>query len=113
MIEELLVQKLGECLSYPVYTEIPKDYPSMFYVIEKTGGSRTNHINSATIAIQSYAKDSKYAAALMNEELKSAMLMDVYYMPEVAHVELNSDYDYTDLESMIYRYQAVYDINYY
>lgn len=113
MIEELLIKKLGECLSYPVFAEIPKKYPSNFYVLEKTGSSMENHIKSATVAIQSYATDSKYGAARMNEELKDIMLWEIYNLPEITNLELNSDYDFTDTDSKIYRYQAVFDIKYY
>lgn len=113
MIEDLLKNKLGDCLSLPVYTEIPKSYPSEFIVIEKTGSAQVNHINTATVAIQSYSVTSKYNAAYINDEVKQAMLDDVYAMPEITKVELNSDYDYTDTTQKIYRYQAVFDIKYY
>jgi hypothetical protein len=112
MIEEILYDYLGDSLSVPVYLEIPYEYPSKFYVIEKTGGGQVNHIKSATIAIKSYA-DSMYDAAQMNEELKEVMLGDILILDEIASVQLNSDYNFTDTTTKQYRYQAVFDIRYY
>lgn len=112
MIEEILYNYLGDSLSAPVYLEIPVDYPSKYYVIEKTGGAQVNHIKSATVAIKSYA-DSMYDAAEMNEELKAVMLDDILELPELASVRLNSDYNFTDTATKQYRYQAVFDIKFY
>lgn len=112
MIEEILKNYLGDSLSAPVYLEIPYDYPSNFYAIERTGGGQVNHIKSATIAIKSYAS-SLYDAALMNEELKEVMLKDILSLDEIASVQLNSDYNFTDTTTKQYRYQAVFDIRYY
>ncbi|MBQ1293698.1 MAG: hypothetical protein IIY21_06640 [Clostridiales bacterium] len=112
MIEEILYEYLGDSLSAPVYLEIPKDYPSRFYVIEKTGGAQVNHIKSATVAIKSYG-ESMYDAANMNEELKDAMLYGLAELAQIASVRLNSDYNFTDTTTKQYRYQAVFDIRYY
>lgn len=112
MIEEILYEYLGDSLSAPVYLEIPKDYPSRFYVIEKTGGAQVNHIKSATVAIKSYG-ESMYDAANMNEELKDAMLNSLIELAQIASVRLNSDYNFTDTTTKQYRYQAVFDIRHY
>lgn len=112
MIEEILKNYLSDSLSAPVYLEIPPNYPSRFFIIEKTGGARVNHINSATVAIKSYGT-SLYDAASMNEELKTVMLDNILELPEIARVELNSDYNFTDTTTKKYRYQAVFDIKHY
>lgn len=112
MIEEILYEYLGDSLSAPVYLEIPKDYPSRFYVIEKTGGAQVNHIKSATVAIKSYG-ESMYDAVSMNEELKDAMLNGLIELAQIASVRLNSDYNFTDTTTKQYRYQAVFDIRHY
>lgn len=112
MIEEILYEYLGDSLSAPVYLEIPKDYPSRFYVIEKTGGAQVNHIKSATVAIKSYG-ETMYDAANMNEELKDAMLYGLAELAQIASVRLNSDYNFTDTTTKQYRYQAVFDIRHY
>lgn len=112
MIEQILYQFLNERLSLPVYTEIPKTPPQAYYVLEKTGGALSNHISSSTVAIKSVGK-SLYDAALMNEELKEVMLYELVTLAEIASVELNSDYNFTDTQTKNYRYQAVFDIVHY
>ena len=113
MIEAILINYLNNTvgLSATVYAEQPKDKPSAFFVLEKTGGGRTNQISEADVAIQSYAP-TKYEAASMNEEVKAAML-NAIALDEISAVELNSDYDYTDTASKTYRYQAVFVITHY
>lgn len=113
MIEKIIYDYLSSSnLGAPVYTEIPKNPPSAFFVIEKTGGAITNHIESSTVAIQSYAA-SLYEASVANELVKDAMLYGLIDEPEVASVELNSDYNFTDVETRRYRYQSVFSIVHY
>jgi hypothetical protein len=113
MIEVLVLNYLNsQEPSAKVYTEIPKTRPSKFFVMEKTGSSIDNHINRSTIAIQSHAP-SMYEAAAMNEEIKALMLDGLITLGEIAKVELNSDYNYTDSTTKTYRYQAVFDIVHY
>ena len=113
MIEKIIRDFLLDYLSVPIYTEIPKSYPSMFYTIEKTGSAQVNHIKRSTVAMKSYSKNSLYEAATMNETLKGIMLYDLLKSPAIIQVELNSDYNFTDPETGIYRYQAVFDIKHY
>lgn len=112
MIETIIKDYLTDNLSAPVYMEIPKNPPTAFFVIEKTGGAMENHIYLSTFAIQSYAS-SMYEAATANESLKTVMLYGLVNLPEIASVELNSDYNYTDTQSKKYRYQAVFDVTHY
>lgn len=115
MIEQTIYNFLNANMSVPVYTEIPANPPKRMIVLERTGGSQTNHINRATFAIQSYGK-SLFEAAELNEELKEIMLdgLDgLLSLNEIASVNLNSDYNFTDTTTKKYRYQAVFDIVYY
>ena len=82
-----------------------------YLLIEKTGSSRENFIDTATITIQSYA-ESMYEAAVLNERVKKAM-DDIAVLSNVSKSELNSDYNFTDTTKKEYRYQAVYDITYF
>ena len=66
---------------------------------------------SATIALQSLA-DSLYNAAVLNEQVKEAAA-DMIELDKICRVSLNSDYNFTDIQTKQYRYQAVYDITYY
>ncbi len=111
MIEKTLLDYLNTVLSVPAYMEVPADAPTRFVVIEKTGTGYTNYIKRAIFAIQSYA-ESLYNAALLNEEVKQAVL-DSVTLGEIAAARLNSDYNYTDGTTKQYRYQAVFEITHY
>ena len=110
MIEKIVLDYLNDALNVPVYMEMPEDKPDRFVLIEKTGSSRENYIDFATITIQSYAESLYYASAL-NEDVKQAM-DDIIALDTVSRAELNSDYNFTDTETKRYRYQAVYDLVY-
>ncbi len=113
MIELTIKNYLETCeLGVPVLLEIPKNPAPACYVIEKTGSSTNNHITASTIAIKSYAP-SMYEAATMNEAIKAAMLNGLITLDEIARVDLNSDYNFTDTQTKQYRYQAVFDIVHY
>ena len=71
---------------------------------------RSNKINSATIAFQSYA-ESMYEAAKLNEKLKE-VVMNMAELNDIGCAKLNSDYNYTDTQTKRNRYQAVFDITY-
>lgn len=82
-----------------------------FVVLEKTGSSRTDHICSAVIAVQSYA-ESLLEAARLNKRVKEAM-DELDDLDEIASVRLNTDCNFTDPAAKQYRYQAVFDITHY
>lgn len=84
--------------------------PPQFVLIEKTGSSTKNHIESATLALQSYA-GSLYLAAELNEKVKKAM-DNIATLTDISKSKRNTDYNYTDTARKQYRYQAVYDLVY-
>ncbi len=110
MIEETVLKWLKKNLDVPVYMEEPTDKPDSFVLIEKTGSTRDNWINHATIAVQSYAI-SMYKAAKLNESVKKS-LDQIVQLDEVGASTLNSDYNFTDETAKRYRYQCVYDLTY-
>lgn len=110
MIEEIIMDYLNEKLDYPVLMEEPEERLQRYVVIEKTGGGLENYIHNATLAIQSYA-ESKYEAAVLNEQVKNAMDMAIV-LDSIGESKLNSDYEFTDTTKKQYRYQAVYDLVY-
>lgn len=112
MIENILYTYLGDNLSLPVFSEVPKSPPLKYYAFERTGGAQVNHIYESTIAIQSVGT-SLWEAIEMNEELKKVMLYGLIEKDEIIKVELNSDYNFTDASTKKYRYQAVFDIRHY
>lgn len=111
MIEKTIADYLASALSVPVCMEMPETPPSSIVLVEKTAGGRKNRVNSAMLAIQSYAP-SLLQAAQLNEAVKSAM-ENAADLAEVCSAELNTDYNFTDTASKRYRYQAVYDITHY
>jgi hypothetical protein len=114
MIEVTILNYLNSDnrLSAPAFMEIPKTKPSKFFILEKTGSTLENHIYSSTFTIQSYA-DTMYNAALMNEEVVDVMLNGLITEGDIAKVDLNTDYNFTDTTTKQYRYQAVFDIVHY
>ena len=82
-----------------------------YVLIDQTGSTITNHITTTTVAIQSYGA-SLYEAMLLNERVKD--VMDGFLaLNEVARVQLDTDYNFTDTETKQYRWQAVYQITHY
>ena len=90
--------------------EVPAEPPATFVVIDKTGSSRLNLVNEATLAIQSYAA-TKAQAAELNERVKTAM-DNIITLADIGGVKLNSDYNFTNTQTKKYRYQAVYVLTY-
>lgn len=111
MIENIILDHLKNELSVPVYMEEPENPPKEYALIEKIGSSENDHIQSATMAVQSYAGN-LYEAARLNSRVKNAM-RDSIALKSVSRCKLNSDYNYTDTETKRYRYQAVFDITFY
>nr|DAP93876.1 MAG TPA: tail completion protein [Caudoviricetes sp.] len=111
MIEKTVLDYLRGTLSVPVYLEIPENPPQRFVLVEKTGGGKSNRLNRATIAVQSWAA-ALLGAAQLNEDVKAVMdgLTD---LDAVSACRLNSDYNFTDTTTKHYRYQAVFDLVFY
>lgn len=110
MIERTVIEYLQSHIEIPCYLEIPLKPPDRFVVLEKTGSSVSNLINTATIAIQSYGKTLAETIDL-NENIKETMA-GIINLDEIGGCHLNSDYNFTDTQTKKYRYQAVFDITY-
>lgn len=111
MIELIIKKFLDGHLSVPSFFEHQKELPSSYVLIEKTSSGKENHLKSSTFAFQSYA-ESMFDAATLNEEVKAAV-ESMIELNEISGVQLNSDYNFTDITTKKYRYQAVFDINHY
>ncbi|MDO4681089.1 MAG: hypothetical protein Q4A55_07585 [Aerococcus sp.] len=111
MIEEVIRNKLVSEMGDIVFLEHPEITRPQFVVMERIGGAEHNHLSSCMMAFQSYGYTLYYAAQL-NEYLKYCVRRLVE-LPEIAAVKLNSDYNFTNEETKEYRYQAVFEINYY
>lgn len=112
MIELILLEYLQSKTEIPCVMETPDlQKTGAFYLIQKTGSGKTNHIKRATVAFQSWA-GSMYEAAQMNETLKEIIEQSVV-LNEIVSVRLNSDYNFTDTATKHFRYQAVFDFVHY
>ena len=112
MLEVTILNYLDNVMPDPVRMERQENAPGRYYIIEKTGGGRTEHIGKARIAIQSYA-DTMAEAADMNLAVIDAMCYGCISLDEIANIELNSDYNFTDTTTKKYRYQAIFDVVHY
>lgn len=112
LIEQRIIEYLHGQLALPVYGEVPEGNEGRFLVVEKSGSSRSDYIDTATIVVQSYA-DSLAEAATLNNAAKTRMLAAPVLMDSISAVNLNSDYNYTDIDTKRYRYQGVFVVTYY
>ena len=110
MIETIVLDYLSSVLPEPCSLEVPERPPARFVVLEKTGSSRTNFIDTASFAVQSYAP-SLFEAAELNERVKAAM-DDLILLPDIFSSKPDGDDNFTDTATKKYRYQAVYNITY-
>lgn len=111
MIETIIKNHLDEKLEEQVFLEKPSPGFGNYVVFEKLGGSKSNHLPSATFAFQSYGT-SLYKTAELNEKVKKAV-ESLIELDEIRGISLNSDYNFTDTTTKEYRYQAVFDIKFY
>lgn len=110
-IEEFIIQYLAARLPVPVSGDVPSPVPSSFVTVEKTGAGSANKINSATVAIQSWA-ESRSDAALLCAEVE-AIMGGIAAEPEISRCALDTSYNFTDLTRKKPRYQAVFSITHY
>lgn len=111
MIEKTILDYLNEHLTVPAYMEEPINKPASYVLIERTGSSESDLIETTTLALQSYGA-SLYDAAVLNMAVK-ARIKQAVELPSVSAVYINSDYNFTDTETKRYRYQCVAVITHY
>ncbi len=108
IVRDYLVTQLN---NVPVYLEIPANPPKKYVFVQKTGSTKTNHIESSMFAFQSY-DTSLLKACELNETVKAA-IEDMITLDEIGNVTRNSDYPFPDADRKEYRYQAVFEITHY
>lgn len=69
MVEKIMLDYLNDALTSPVYMERPTNPPREYVIIQKTGSSKVNRLETATLAFQSYS-GSLYEASVLNEVVK-------------------------------------------
>ena len=111
IIEQVLLDYLGEVLDVPVFVYEPENPPVSFVLILKTGSSRENYINKSTVLFRSYG-ETLYDCAVLNEAVKEAVENSIT-LDGISKAKLNSDYNYPDTQKKKNRYQAVFDLTHY
>lgn len=119
MIEKLIFDYLTSVLEDDVVLmeapQIPSDdfavWPDNLVLIERLGGSKTNKVSHASIAVQSYGA-SLYDAVRRDAEVRTYMEDAPAYLVNVGRVALNSCYNFTDTRTGRYRYQSIFEIYY-
>ena len=111
MIESKILKFLNDNL-IESHAERPRKEPENYCIIEKTGSGIENHLKESTVAIQSYAT-TLIGAAELDNEVCCLMLNSLINDDDIASIDLNGDYNFTDPESDRYRYQAVFRITHY
>ena len=118
MIEQIVLDYLTEHIDVPVFMELPEvpseDYPTMperFLLLEKVGGGLDDHIDSGSIAVQSYSLNSLYEAASLDEEIRNVMF-GMLALNSISEIRLASNYNHTDVRTKRYRYQSVFEIHF-
>lgn len=111
MIEEVVISHLNSVLDVPVSGQVPAAMPASFVTVERTGSYNENHLDTYTLAVQSWAP-TQYAAAALNKSVRTAM-QGLLSLGSIARVKLSSDYDFTDASTKHNRYQGVYEVVYY
>jgi hypothetical protein len=114
LIETTIISYLNSYagITCPAYGDTPKkDLPESYILVQKSGSSCRDHVHSAMIVIQSISASSKASAAALNEIVVGAMA-GLITLDDVFSCRLNSDYDFTDVATKRYRYQAVFNVTY-
>lgn len=114
MIEAIVYQHMKTALNergIQCYMTRPEDVTDQYVLIEKTGGSETNHVKRSTFAFQSYAPELLQASVI--NELVKEVAATLVEETEVYGTRYITDYNFTNPADKIPRYQAVFDIYYY
>ena len=108
LIEAKVIAHLETETSISAYAEVPELNKGSFFVVERIGARSVNHVNTITIAVQSYA-DTLLDAAVLSTIARVSM-ENLIRDPDIASVKFNTDYNFTDTTTKRYRYQALFEI---
>lgn len=112
MIEVILKEHLSAALGVPVELELPSPLPEQpFVLLDKTGSNTARGYGTASFAVQSWA-DTLYHAAALNERVKAA-LQTLEERDDIAAVDIQTDYNFTDPATKRHRYQLVAAVTFY
>lgn len=87
------------------FQDVPDDRPPAFITVERTGGPRDTFRDLPVLAVQCWDQTRYLASALAAEVADH--LEQMRFHPQVARVEINSLYNFPDLDGRQARYQIV------
>ena len=109
MIEAILVDYLETELDVPCFVMMPDTMPQgNFIVLDRIGTSKTNHVTSYEMAVQSYG-NTAFSAATLNELVIEAM-EDLLSDDRFSRIHLNNSQMQTDTTRKLNRYQSTFEI---
>lgn len=107
--EVLVIQHLNDSeLGVSAYADVPADRPKRFITVERTGGSRDEHFDRPTLAIQVWAGSRAVASGLAYDTQRT--LWDLIDHPAVGHIHYGTLYHWPDPDSRHERYQFTVDL---
>lgn len=114
MIEKIVISYLRE--KFPneiVEAEVPRGMPDRFITVEKTGARQIGvGLFASTVVVQSWDRASRLRTAELSSTVCEAMRLLPDVADDVTRVR-GADYDFTDITTKRYRYQAVFEIIHY
>lgn len=114
MIEKIVISYLRE--KFPneiVEAEVPRGMPDRFITVEKTGARQLGiGLFISTIAVQSWDRTSRMRTAELSNSVCEALRLLPDEVDDVTRIR-GADYDFTDITTKRYRYQAVFEIIHY
>lgn len=107
---EVLVRlHLNEDVTLPAaFMDVPKDRPAEFITVERTGGDRVDVRDRPVIAIQCWSTSRYQASELARKVGDSLEAMRTH--PNVGRMDINTSYNFPDLDSGTPRYQVVVEL---
>lgn len=107
-VEAAVVAHLN-ALGFACYADVPADPPSAYCTVDRTGGTHTEHVDSATIAIDCIAS-SRYLASELAIDVDDAM-ESLVSMPRICRVDKQSIQNLSHIiDGMEGLYRCVYDV---
>lgn len=105
MIEADVIGFLKTNLTVPVSANVPKDRPSRFVTVERTGGPLDTFRDLPQFAVQTWGTSTADASSLADEV--RVLLPHLIELTDVARVQVSSTYNFPDPESGQARYQTL------
>ena len=111
-VDEVVDCERAVCITLALGLEAVKAPVCVSLYIELTGGAVLYaDLSGAVVAVQSFGA-SLLAAAELSDSVVEAML-GITALDSVSFCGLNSAYNFTDEETGRYRYQAIFELNWY